>query len=347
MNKLFLSNPRPAGRQIAGDRHDRRRILRSAAGCRHLEPFRGSAGAKVNADTDVGEHGRRTTLIGLLPTYETSDRRADVLVACRLVQGIAVGGEWGGAVLMVTEHSPPKPTWLLRKHRADRVSVRNGHRDGIVLRAREPRRLTIYQSGAGAIPFLASAVLVVVGIFIRLRIEETPDFKRNVREGCLLRFPVLETIRRHPKDLMIALGARITEISWIYVIDDFRPELCGHRTRIFRVALVLGAIALGAAVELITIPFVRRTFRPHRAAPDLYLGCLAAICLSFPVFWAIETREPVTVSWLSSSECPSDTGSCTVCRPAFSAKCFLPTCAIAVLPWDTSSPRRLEADWSR
>ena len=71
------------------------------------------------------------------------------------------------------------------------------------------------------LPFIGSAALVVIGIFIRLRIQETPDFERVVREGTVARFPVLETILHHPKDLLIGLGARITEISWIYVITIF------------------------------------------------------------------------------------------------------------------------------
>lgn len=96
-------------------------------------------------------------------------------------------------------------------------------------------------------------MLVVVGTFIRLRIEETPDFKRNVREGQIVRFPVLETIRRHPKDLLIGLVARITEVSWIYVITIFGLSYAVTNMDLPR-GLVLGAIALGAAVELITIP---------------------------------------------------------------------------------------------
>jgi MHS family shikimate/dehydroshikimate transporter-like MFS transporter len=67
-----------------------------------------------------------------------------------------------------------------------------------------------FASWGWRIPFVASAALVVIGVFIRLRIEETPDFKRVLRDGNVSRFPVIETICSHPKDLIIGLGARIT-----------------------------------------------------------------------------------------------------------------------------------------
>ena len=103
------------------------------------------------------------------------------------------------------------------------------------------------------VPFVASAALVMIGIFIRLRIDETPDFKRVLSEGNVARLPVLDTILHHPKDLLIGLGARITEISWIYVLTIFGLSYAVTDLRLPR-SLVLGAIALGAAVELITIP---------------------------------------------------------------------------------------------
>src|ERR1700730_428501 len=126
------------------------------------------------------------------------------------------------------------------------------------------------------------------------RLDETPHFKRNVREGKIARFPVLDTIRRHPKDLLVGLGARITEVSWIYVITIFGLSYAVTNMALPR-TLVLGAIALGAAVELITIPLFGALSDRIGRRPVYMLGCLAAIVLSFPIFWAIGTRDPVTV----------------------------------------------------
>ena len=169
--------------------------------------------------------GVSTMLIGLLPTYQSIGVAAPILlIACRLAQGIAVGGEWGGAVLMVIEHSPPNRRGFYGS------IVQIGFPLGMAIGTASFFALARlddaqFMSWGWRLPFLGSAVLVVIGTFIRLRLEETPDFKRNVREGHIVRFLVLETIRRHPKDLLIGLGARITEVSWIYV-SNFRPELC-------------------------------------------------------------------------------------------------------------------------
>ena len=238
--------------------------------------------------------GIATTLIGLLPTYESIGVTAPIiLVACRLAQGIAIGGEWGGAVLMTTEHAP------LGKRGFYGSMVQLGFPLGMALGTTSFFALGYlndeqFASWGWRMPFLASAVLVFVGIFIRLRIEETPEFKQVLREGKVLRFPVFEAIWRHPKDLVIGLGARITEISWIYVLTIFGLSYAVTNLGLTR-TLVLGAISVGAAVELITIPLFGY-FSDHLGRRIVYLlGCVAAICLSFPIFWAIETRDPLTV----------------------------------------------------
>jgi MHS family shikimate/dehydroshikimate transporter-like MFS transporter len=238
--------------------------------------------------------GVATMFIGLLPTYETIGVAAPVLlVACRMAQGIAVGGEWGGAVLMVIEHSPPDRRGFYGS------IVQIGFPLGMAIGTASFFALARldeaqFMSWGWRLPFLASAALVAVGVFIRLRIEETPDFKSIVREGKIARFPVLDTIRRHPKALAIGLGARITEVSWIYVITIFGLSYAVSDMALPR-GLVLGAIAVGAAVELITIPlFGALSDRIGRRSVYM-LGCLAAMALSFPIFWAIQTRDPFTV----------------------------------------------------
>ena len=227
--------------------------------------------------------GVATVLIGLLPTYASLGVAAPiVLVACRLVQGIAIGGEWGGAVLMATEYSPSH----MRGFYGSMVQIgfplrmALGTASFFALAYLTDEQFT---SWGWRIPFLASAALVVIGIFIRLRIEEIPDFKQVLRDGNISRFPVVETIRRHPKEILIGLGARITEISWIYVLTTFGLSYAVTNLGLSR-SLVLGAIALGAAVELTTIPLFG-SLSDHVGRRVIYvLGCVAAICLRFPYF---------------------------------------------------------------
>jgi MFS transporter, MHS family, shikimate and dehydroshikimate transport protein len=238
--------------------------------------------------------GIATAVVGLLPTYASIGVTAPILlVVCRLVQGIAVGGEWGGAVLMTTEHSPA----LKRGIYGSMVQI--GFPLGMALGTASFFALAYlndqqFLAWGWRIPFVASSVLVVIGLFIRLRIEETPEFKEVLRVRKVARYPVMDTILGHPKDLIIGLGARITEISWIYVITIFGLNYAVSSLGLSR-TLVLGSIALGAAGELITIPLFGHLSDLKGRRLVYLLGCVAAILLSFPFFWGIETRDPAIV----------------------------------------------------
>ena len=238
--------------------------------------------------------GIATTLIGLLPTFAGVGVVAPImLIALRLLQGIAVGGEWGGAVLMAIEHSPP----LQRGFYGSIVQV--GYPLGMALGTASFFALALldeesFMRWGWRIPFVASAAMVAVGIFIRLRVTETPEFTRDQREGRLERFPVLAAIIRHPKDLAIGLGVRVTEAAWIYVITIFCLSYAVNDLGLSR-PLVLGAIALGAVVELVTIPVCGALSDRIGRRPVYMLGCLATIAMAFPLFWAMGTRQPVIV----------------------------------------------------
>jgi MHS family shikimate/dehydroshikimate transporter-like MFS transporter len=234
--------------------------------------------------------GVGTTLIGLLPTYASIGVVAPILlVSCRLLQGMAVGGEWGGAVLMVIEHAPAARRGFYGSlvQIGFPLGMAIGTGSFFALAALDDKQ---FMTWGWRLPFLASALLVAVGTFIRLRIDETPDFRRTVREGKILRFPVIDTILRHRRDLLIGLGARITEVSWIYVITIFGLNYAVTNMALPR-PLVLGAIALGASIELITIPLCGALSDRIGRRPVYMLGCVAAIVLAFPLFWAIQTRD--------------------------------------------------------
>lgn len=238
--------------------------------------------------------GAATTGIGLLPTYETWGVAAPILlVLARLVQGLAVGGEWGGAVLVAVEHAPPRRRGLYGS------LVQIGFPLGMALGtlsffALAPLSDEQFLSWGWRLPFLVSAVLVCVGLFIRLQIPETPEFRDTVRRGAVVRFPLIEVIRRHPKDLAIGLGARITEISWIYILTIFGLSYATGQLGLPR-DLILGAIAAGALLELITVPSFGRLSDRVGRRPIYIAGSLVAAALAFPIFWAIDTRHTVVV----------------------------------------------------
>jgi metabolite-proton symporter len=168
--------------------------------------------------------GLATFAIGLLPTYATIGIAAPLaLVLCRLLQGFAVGGEWGGAVLMAAEHGDD--------HRRGYWSSwpQAGVPLGNLLSAAVLWVLAVLQSDATfeawgwRIPFLLSAVLVLIGLYVRLTIEESPVFAENraalesrTQEGSPT-LPVLEVVKRYPREVLIAMGMRMAENISYYI----------------------------------------------------------------------------------------------------------------------------------
>lgn len=238
--------------------------------------------------------GLATVLIGLMPTYGQIGVAAPILlVLLRLVQGFAIGGEWGGAVLMAVEHAPRNRRGLFGS------VVQLGFPVGLALGTFSFFLLALlpeaqFMAWGWRIPFLLSAVLVCVGLFIRLRISESPEFQKAKDQGAIVRYPVLEVLRRHPKNLFIALGVRITELSWIYVLTIFALDYATNTLQISR-NLVLAAIAVGALLELVTIPLFGALSDRVGRKPIYIAGSVLAAVLAFPVFWAIDSRQGLAV----------------------------------------------------
>ena len=158
--------------------------------------------------------GLSTFAMGLLPTVRRDRRgRALLLVLLRMLQGIGLGGEWGGAVLLCVEHAPDdRRGWYSSWPQLGvPIGLLTLHRRG---EGGEPaRRGGALVAGPGAIPFLASIVLVAVGLFIRLRIAEPPAFKELVEHDATVARPAARGGPRHPKVTLLAMGARISESS--------------------------------------------------------------------------------------------------------------------------------------
>src|SRR5262249_55534787 len=153
--------------------------------------------------------------------YETFGIWAAVLlVLLRVAQGFGVGGEWGGAVLMAVEHAPPGKRGFYGSWPQVGVPAGLLLSTGVfslVSTLPEPQLLT----WGWRLPFLLSVILVGVGLFIRLRIHETPAFNRLKETRQEAQIPLLEAIRTHPRNILLAMGARIAENGFFYVYSVF------------------------------------------------------------------------------------------------------------------------------
>jgi metabolite-proton symporter len=179
-------------------------------------------GRKTTLVASLLTMGISTVLIGLLPTYHTVGLVAPLLLAlCRLGQGLGLGGEWGGAVLLATENAPPgKRAWygMFPQLGAPLGFLFSG---GIFLLLSEWLSNEQFFAFGWRIPFLASAILVLVGLYVRLKISETPVFRQAVVREERVKVPTLTVFREQPKTLVLGTLISLTAFVLFYLVTVF------------------------------------------------------------------------------------------------------------------------------
>ncbi|MGR4872350.1 MFS transporter [Variovorax sp. LARHSF232] len=196
-----------------------------------------------------------TILIGLLPTYAQIGLLAPLLLCVlRILQGIAYGGEWGGAVLLAVEYAPRGRKALWGSLPAAGASA------GIVLAslawaATSSLQEDAFQSWGWRLPFLASALLLVVGVFLRRSVKETPQFETAKRNGETSKAPISELFATAKLPMLRCMGMRIFENSWFAILLVFVVSYAVSTAKIPK-GEVLNAIAVGAAISMPMFLFV-------------------------------------------------------------------------------------------
>ena len=241
--------------------------------------------------------GIATFLIGLLPTYDTIGVWAPILLlVLRFFQGIGLGGEWGGAVLLAVEHSP-------RNKRGFYGSlIQIGAPAGLLLGTGAfliVSNLSEEQflSWGWRVPFLVSVLLIGVGLFIRLRILETQAFSQVKESGTEARMPMVEVFRDYPKNVLLTMGARLSEGQVFNIFAVFAITYATTQLELTR-STVLYGVLIGAAVECLTLP-VFGAFADRFGRRPVYMGGAAFCALfAFPFFWLLDTENTVLI-WLA------------------------------------------------
>ncbi len=231
--------------------------------------------------------GTATVLIGLLPSYASIGVWAPVgLILLRVVQGFAVGGEWGGAVLMVAEHGTARHRGYWASWPQAGVPLGSLLSAGILALMSNLQSEADFISWGWRVPFLLSAVLVVVGFYIRHRVAESPMFTAELeRSETPPRMPIMDVIREEPHDVLLGAGLRIGENILYYILTVFSLTFLvdvAERSR----SLALEALLIGAACQLLAIPLLatlsdRIGRRPVYAAGAF--GSAIFIFLFFPM----------------------------------------------------------------
>lgn len=179
-------------------------------------------GRKATLVTALLTMGISTVLIGLLPTYASIGVTAAIFLAiCRFGQGLGLGGEWGGAVLLATENAPPgKQAWF---GSFPQLGAPIGFlcSTGVFLLISTYFGNADLLTWAWRVPFLASALLVLVGLYIRLQLVETPAFRRSLERGERVRVPFLVVMTKYPRELILGTLATTTTFLVFYLMTVF------------------------------------------------------------------------------------------------------------------------------
>jgi len=242
--------------------------------------------------------GTATAIIGILPTYETLGVWAAILlVTCRLVQGFGLGGEWGGAVLMAVEHAPENRRGFYGSW--PQLGAPLGLVLGTLVFSVFSSLMSDAQFNAWGwrLPFLFSIILVVVGLWIRMTIAESPEFQKIKAEKQEVKMPIIDAIRLHPMNILLAMGARFAENGFFYIFATFTLAYATQALGMNRQD-ILNGVLIAAAIETFTIPAFGALSDHLGRRPVYIFGAIFSALMSFPLFWLLGTKVAV-LAWIA------------------------------------------------
>lgn len=298
-NKLFFPSFSPlAGTLLALSTYTAGFIARPLGGA-VMGHFGDRVGRKSMLVLSLLMMGVATALIGVLPTYAMAGVWAPILlVLLRTVQGFGVGGEWGGAVLMAVEHAPPHRRGFFGAWPQVGVPAGLLMANGVYLGLTSALGTDTFLEWGWRIPFLFSAVLVIVGLFIRLRVEESPDFNEVAEKGEVKRFPLVELMRTQWRSVLLAAGVKLSQNAVFYIITVF---ILTYATTVLDVSeiVALSGVLIGSALSLVNLLFFGWLSDRMGRRRVYLIGATASLLFAFPFFWMLDTQTPV-VMWLAT-----------------------------------------------
>ena len=243
--------------------------------------------------------GIATAGIGLLPTYASIGVAAPLLLLLfRLIQGLGIGGEWGGALLLATEYAPKHQRGLFGSFPQMGIPI------GLVLAYGFFFLLTwilpdeAFLTWGWRIPFIFSLVLVVVGLMIRKGLDETPAFQEMQKEAAakneVRQLPIVEIFKKHPKEVLITSGAKFVETGPFYIFTTF---IVGYGVSSLDATfefMMLSIMAVSVGTTIM-IPIMGSLSDKIGRRKMFLIGAFAMLLYGFPYFYIVNTHEPLLV----------------------------------------------------
>ena len=238
--------------------------------------------------------GIATFAIGLLPTYASIGVAAPILLlVCRLLQGFAVGGEWGGAVLMAAEHGDDARRGFWSSWPQAGVPLGNLLATGVLFVLAAVQSDEAFESWGWRLPFLLSAVLVLIGLYVRLQLEESPVYKEakaeiSEKKQAESHLPLLEVIKTYPKEVLIAMGMRMAENISYYIFTvisiTYVTTYLGADKDV-----ILQMLLIGAAFQFFLIPALGGLSDRVGRRPLYLVGAVGVAVGTFVFFGLIDS----------------------------------------------------------
>ncbi|PGH51459.1 MFS transporter [Streptomyces sp. Ru87] len=242
--------------------------------------------------------GGATFAIGLMPTHATIGTAAPLLLTVlRLVQGFALGGEWGGAVLLVSEHGDARRRGFWASWPQTGAPAGQLLATGVLALLTATMSDATFEAWGWRIPFLLSGVLVLLGLWIRLSVDESPVFKealaraearKAAEPGLVEKMPLVAVLRHHWRDVLVAMGARMAENISYYVITAFILVYATEQVNLSR-QTALNAVLIASAIHFAVIPLWGALSDRVGRRPVYLLGAAGIGVWAFPFFALTDT----------------------------------------------------------
>ncbi len=240
--------------------------------------------------------GLATGTVGLLPDYATVGVWAPIiLTVLRLIQGLSLGGEWGGSILIATEHADPRKRALYASipQLGSPVGTMLVSAVFLIFTIAAPDAMTTW---AWRIPFLLAFPFLAIAIYLRVAIDETPVFRTASQAKALARVPFLEVLKSQPVAIVVAIASAVLGVGSYFLLVTYTQGY-GTDTLGLSQETVLNAALVGSLLQLITIPTFGYLAMRIGSAKVVAGGALATALIAFPLYWVISiATEPMYIA---------------------------------------------------
>lgn len=238
--------------------------------------------------------GATTVGIGLLPNVDVIGVGAPILLLLfRMLQGLAIGGEWGGAMLLAYEYAPKNRRGLFGS--VPQIGITTGLLlASLALAGMSALPSESFEAWGWRVPFIASIVLVFLGLWIRGGLDETPAFREQKEKGAISKLPLADVLRYHWRAVLVSIGVKLADAAPFYLAATFVVAYATTQLGFAQIN-VLTAVSVAAAVSCVTIPLAGRLSDAIGRIRTFFGACVLVLVFAIPYYWVLGTKSLIAL----------------------------------------------------